>query len=560
MLFFSLLCLLNAGQSLPMVPVARMLGVFKTQNPPPKIVGFSNTPNQEQARIEAGQYAYTLDKYQTTTTSGKITTLASPLGKFQISSYEFIKTGWMIRHKDQSGQNFVSYVISTVTSWELLRNTIDATLQHFMDGYSAAYSSTPIIKPDAADTIKQLLNMRTKNAEDLVADVPNLPTASPNFLEDTNGMKQALSCYASLKIIINTLETQLDKAVDTYKRKKNISDERVRALYTIHLIPLPSSDPKYHQEQNKLKHLKNEQEITEEEILDFAECGKYIIDLKRCLLHLNKSPLQTQLDENMKSIWLTILDQEAKKRECFACDTRDYQKLNRQCIDNASDEDLLAYCNSSALFFKISANGAWGDNNCFFASIGQTAGALEKIITKFTNANTYLSRGQTWETDWKEGGRILRNAVFTAFEEEKDLTLVEDMCCREDAIKAQEIKEMNDAIKQQRKNPEDIITLLNKHRKTIVDRYQNTKTYLPLWLHSYIGQKLPNLRICCFIQPDTSQNILVSQAETNAQEIGNDTIFVLNRLTENNCADIAKGQMPSVAGYHYDGLLREKHT
>jgi|GEM_PF-6858912 len=135
-----------------MVGVPQIPGVFKTKNPPPQIVGFG-----KDATV-AGQYAYTLNGYQKTVSSKKITVPA--LGKFSVSAYEWVTTGWMVHHNDEAKKNnFVSYIVSAEKNWVEFQKTIDSTLAYFMRGYTAAYLTALPSKLSAAKptTAQQLL-------------------------------------------------------------------------------------------------------------------------------------------------------------------------------------------------------------------------------------------------------------------------------------------------------------------------------------------------------------------------------------------------------------------
>lgn len=146
MILFSALCLLKATapQTLQMVPVVGMNGVFKTKNPPPQIVGFADH-KLANANEVAGQHAGLLHQYQINPSAlliAQVLDFSSNLfGRFDVSTAKFVSgKGWMVHHKDAAKKNnFVSYIASSVRDWSQLGSTIDATLEYFMKGYTAAF-------------------------------------------------------------------------------------------------------------------------------------------------------------------------------------------------------------------------------------------------------------------------------------------------------------------------------------------------------------------------------------------------------------------------------------
>jgi hypothetical protein len=309
-----------------------------------------------------------------------------------------------------------------------------------MEGYAVAFPSiaTKQIRqepPTAISLAKQLSELRTKTADELMGNLGCLPTTAPKFAENEISMKQLLACCAGLKRIYATLEEAFENLNKTTTAEMRISGSRLMNLYSICFLQMISNDTENcTSERKRLKKINGESDITEQEIEKFSQSndGKQIIQLKGYLHHLNTSSLPIELEIEMKKVWGSLLDKKAKEKKCLAFDAKCEREFKQECLKNRPnlEEELLTHLKSKTIFFNIRPNGVWGGNNCFFASIGQTKDALEKLIAIFGLTST-SPNGESWEKHWPEGGPLLRKALFTFFESEKDQDLVNEMCFKE---------------------------------------------------------------------------------------------------------------------------------
>lgn len=368
MLILSVFCLLRAAiPALPMDVVSEGK-IYKTK-PPIQIAGFGKSSS------EAGQYAGILNQYNGNSPPTMFLTgeeIMAPYRQGKISQAKFTGQGWIVHHQDETGQNFVSYVVSTVTSWNTLKTTIDTTLEYFMRGYTAAFL-TPASNPaasvaDAKTVMKELEETCKKSAQEILGALPNMLSYQPNFPQDEEGMEQAIRCHASLKKIYAKLEKEVSDPVKTLK-------------------------------------------------------GKIL-----------NSDLGEKLQEELRNIWGAILSKKAEDEQCYAFDARDDTFFHKICLENPANQ-VLEYLKSKTMFFTYKNNGAWDGNNCIFESIGYTTGALEELVKflELTLPNVQKTNGQTWSSYWPKGGKILRETLFNIFEKDEDLSFIAEMCRKEDS-------------------------------------------------------------------------------------------------------------------------------